>query len=68
MQNRRRTANLPGVSTKEGTTSAMPFQMCRFSPVVKSSGTGTVNFVVNICPTDNIDIKSPTEVKSDMTT
>lgn len=46
-------------------TSAIPFQMSGFSPVVNSNGTGTVNFVVNICPTGNIDIKNSTEVKSE---
>ena len=50
---------------KQSTTSVMPFQMSGISPVVNSSGTGTVNFVVNICPTGNFDIKSSTVVKSE---
>ena len=43
-------------------TSAMPvpFQVSGFSPVVNSNGTGTVNFVVNICPQ-----RSSTEVKTE---
>ena len=55
----------PQVSMKQSATSTMPFQMSGFSPVVNSSGTGTVNFVVNICPTGNFDIKSSTEIKSE---
>ena len=46
-------------------TSAMPLQMAGFAPVVNSNSTGTVNFVVNICPTGNIGIKNSTEVKSE---
>ena len=45
-------------------TSAIPFQLSAFSPVVNSNSTGTVNFVINICPTGSIDIKNSTEVKS----
>ena len=37
----------------------------RISPIVNSNGTGTVNFVVNICPTGNTDIKILTKVKSE---
>ena len=37
-------------------TSAMPLQMTGFAPVVNSNSTGTVNFIVNICATGNIDI------------
>ena len=53
------------ISMEQSTlTSAIPFQLSGFSPVVNSNSTGTVNFVVNICPTGNIDIKNSTEVKS----
>ena len=44
---------------------AIPFQMSGFSPVVNSNSTGTVNFIVNICPTGNVDVKNSTEVKSE---
>ena len=48
-------------------TSAMPLQLTEFAPVVNSNSTGTVNFVVNICPTCHIDIKNLTEVKNEST-
>ena len=48
-------------------TSAMPLQLTGFAPVVNSNSTGTVNFVVNICPTGHIGIKNSTEVKNEST-
>ena len=58
----------PQVPTEKNLiTSAMPLQLTGFAPVVNSNSTGTVNFVVNICPTGHIGIKNSTKVKNEST-
>jgi len=55
---------LPQVVKDQPTiTSSVSLQMPTFSPIVNSNGTGTINFVVNICPTGNMSMGNSTEVK-----
>lgn len=53
-----KTAMLPSVS--------VPVPQPVFSPVINTSGSGTVNFTVNICPSGNISIDTTNESKGDL--
>ena len=45
--------------------SAMPLQLGAFNPVINSNSTGTVNFIVNVCPTGNMAVGNKNEARCD---
>lgn len=45
--------------------SAMPLQLGAFNPVINSNSTGTVNFIVNVCPSGNMAVGNKNEARYD---
>ena len=45
--------------------SAIPLQLGAFNPVINNNSTGTVNFIVNACPTGNMTVGNKNEASYD---
>jgi len=43
----------------------MPFQLGVFNPVINSNRSGTVNLIVNLCPSVNIAVGNRNEARYD---